>query len=181
MDEPGPPSPFFVAHLEDLREAARLGPILDVACGRGRHALVVGRHGLPALGIDRNPEFLAQLRERARAERLPVRTVRADLECGHELPLAPGAFGAVLVFRYLYRPLAPALVEALRPGGLLLYETFTIHQRELGQPPTNHDFLLRDGELPILFEALLPIEHWQGVTSGERPAALARFAARRGG
>ena len=179
MDAPGPPSPFFVAHLEDLRDAVRLGPILDVACGRGRHALAAGRQGLPLIGIDRNPSFLSELHERARAERLPVHTVRADLEAGHGLPLASNAFGAVLVFRYLHRPLVPALVEALRPGGLLLYETFTIHQKKIGQHPTNPDFLLRDDELPSLFGALQLIEHWQGVVGGERPTALARLAARR--
>ena len=71
------PSPFFLAHLEDLRDAAKLGPILDVACGRGRHALAAGRAGLSVIGIDRNPSFLAELRDRARAEELPIRTLRA--------------------------------------------------------------------------------------------------------
>jgi SAM-dependent methyltransferase len=179
VDGPGPPSPFFLTHLEELRRAARLGPILDVACGRGRHALAAAREGLPVVAIDRNAEFLAELRDRARAERLPILPVRADLETGHGLPLAAGSFGAVLVFRYLFRALAPALVAALRPGGLLLYETFTVHQRKLGQHPTNPDFLLRDDELPTLFGALQLIEHWQGQIGGERPTALARLAARR--
>jgi SAM-dependent methyltransferase len=165
--------------MENLRDTARLGPILDVACGRGRHALAAGRQGLPSIGVDRDPSFLAELRERARTERLPVHAVRGDLETGHGLPVAPGAFGAVLVFRYLYRPLVPALIAALRPSGLLLYETFTIHQKELGQHPSNPDFLLRDDELPSLFGALQLLEHWQGETGGERPTALARLAARR--
>ena len=131
------------------------------------------------IGLDRDTAHLADLTTAARAGSLPVATVLCDLEAGAGLPLAPGHCGAVLVFRYLHRPLARALVAALAPGGLLLYETFTIHQRELGYGPRNADFLLQDDELLQLFEGLDVIEHWQGLTQDERPSAVARLTARR--
>ena len=87
----------------------------------------------------------------------------------------------ILVFRFLFRPLAPAIVEALAPGGLLLYETFTIHQRDLGEGPRNPAFLLHDGELPELFARLETASHWEGLTPGPAPQALARLAARKPG
>lgn len=171
------PADFFVAELPRLREAARLGPLLDLACGRGRHALAAAREGLPVLGLDRNAGFLRELV--AAAIGLPLRAARADLETGRGIPVGGGSCGAVLVFRFLFRPLARDISAALAPGGLLLYETFTIHQRELGYGPSNSDFLLEPGELPLLFTGLEPLSHWEGMTSGEKPWAVARLAARR--
>lgn len=179
MEPLAAPSPLVDAQRDALRAAAALGPVVELACGRGRIALAVAAAGIPVIGIDRNPAFLAELRGRARAGALPVTPVRSDLEAGLGLPLAPGRCGALLVFRYLHRPLAPAIAEALRPGGLLLYETFTIHQRDLGHGPRNADFLLRDGELPTLFPQLEVLSHWEGIGGGERPSALARLVARR--
>ena len=131
------------------------------------------------LAIDRNPAHLRELADEAASRDLPIAPVRADLESAPAPPLASGRCGALLVFRFLHRPLAPALVEALRPGGLLLYETFTCHQRELSQRPRNPAFLLEEGELPRLFSELETIEAWEGTTEGPRPTALARLVARR--
>ena len=159
-----------------LLEAGRLGPVLDLACGYGRHSLAAARLGVPVLAVDRNEEALRSLQRIAQPL---IRCVRADLEVGTGLPVAPASCGAVLVFRFLWRPLAPAIVEVLRPGGLLLYETFTTHQRDLGQGPRNPAFLLEPNELPKLFAALRPIAYEEVVSDGPPAAALARLAARK--
>jgi hypothetical protein len=83
------------------------------------------------------------------------------------------------VFHFLFRPLAATIAAALRPGGLLLYETFTLEQAALEWGPSNPEFLLAPGELPTLFSSLEILDHWEGRTAGERPSALARLAARR--
>lgn len=176
--KPSPASALVQRHLDDLRSAAQRGPVVDVACGRGRNALAMARSGIPVVGIDRNATFLETLAESARRERLPIRLIRADLE-RDLLPLAPGRCGAIAVFRYLHRPLCPQLAEALGPGGLLLYETFTLRQRELGHGPGNESFLLRDGELPKLFPELRILHHWEGTLEGARPTAVAQLVARR--
>jgi tellurite methyltransferase len=173
------PSPHLLAHLDALREAAGLGPVVDLACGRGRHALVAAEAGIPVVAIDRNETFLRELQAAARTGSLPVAPVRADLETRHGLPLARDSCGAILVFRYLFRPIAGEIAGALRPGGLLLYETFTIHQKELGQGPSNPAFLLREGELASLFAGLDVQESWEGWSPEPQPAALARLVARR--
>jgi SAM-dependent methyltransferase len=168
-----------LAHVDALREAARLGPIVDIACGRGRNALALAARGLPVLGLDRDAGHLAELVGTARRLELPVAAARADLERAPHPPLAGGRCGALIVCRYLHRPLAPWLEEALRPGGWLLYETFTIHQRDLGHGPRNPAFLLDPGELATLFPRLETVSFWEGRSEGPPPAALARLAARR--
>ena len=177
MPGPEPPSPFFCEQRQALREAARHGPILDLACGRGRHARPLVAEGLPVVALDRRGEALRELV--AAAGRGPLHALQADLEQGHAIPLADGSCGGVLVFRYLWRPLAAEIQRVLRPAGLLLYETFTLHQRELGHGPRNTAFLLQEGELPRLFPDLRVEACWEGVTPGARPEALARLRARR--
>jgi SAM-dependent methyltransferase len=172
-------SPHVLAHLDLLRDAAALGPVVDLACGRGRNALAIAARGIPVLGVDRNAEFLMELSNAARAQELMIRVVRADLEAAPAPPLAAGRCGALVVCRYLHRPLAPILEALLAPGGWLLYETFTIHQRDLGYGPVNPAFLLNPGELPALFPGLEIANHWEGLTDEPRPAAVARIAARK--
>jgi SAM-dependent methyltransferase len=176
VSEPAPPSPFFVRHTARLRAAAQRGPVVDLACGRGRHCIAAAAAGARSIGVDRNAVFLAELRAQARRRQLGVESIRADLEAAPEIPLMAESCGAILVFRFLFRPLAPRIEKLLQPGGLLLYETFTAHQQALGTGPRNPAFLLADGELPQLFPGLEVLEFWEGVSGG---AALARLAARR--
>jgi SAM-dependent methyltransferase len=171
-----PPSSFFLSNREVLREAALLGPVADLACGRGRHAVAAARDGLPTLAVDRNPDFLASLRARAILEALPLHLLRWDLETPLGVPFAPARCGAVLVFRFLYRPLTEVLSELLAPGGILLYETFTTGQLELGTGPRNPAFLLEPGELPGLFPNLEVLSFDEGR---HEDAATARLLARR--
>lgn len=171
------PAAFLLTHEAAIRETAALGPCLDLACGRGRHALTVARWGVSVVGVDRSGEALRELALAANAEGLPVALARADLENAANTPLAEGRFGCVLVFRYLHRPLAPAIARALRPGGLLLYETFTIYQRDRDQGPTNAHFLLRPNELPRLFPELRIDHHWEGDLQGPEAFAIAQLAA----
>jgi SAM-dependent methyltransferase len=175
----GAPSALFESERERLTRAAALGPVVDLACGRGRHTLAAAELGARALGFDRDAVALAQLRDAARSRRLDLLAVRADLEGGLEIPAKPASCGAVLVFRFLFRPLAPAICQALKPGGLLLYETFTAEQRALGRGPRNPAFLLAPGELPDLFRELRVLHSWEGLTTGENPEAVARLVAQK--
>jgi len=132
------------------------------------------------VGIDRSPDHLRALRHGAAEAGLAVSGVCADLETGHGIPVKPASCGAVLVFRFLFRPLADAITEALAPGGILLYETFTVHQKKLGYGPSRPAFLLEDDELPHLFPGLEVLARWEGVEArGERPEAVARLTARK--
>jgi hypothetical protein len=131
------------------------------------------------VGFDRNLESLAILSREAERRRLAVSAVRADLETGHGIPVRPGSCGAILVFRFLFRPLASAIESALALGGLLLYETFTCDQEKLGYGPANPALLLLPDELPRLFPHLEVSEHWEGVTEADRPEAVARLVARK--
>ena len=165
------PSPFVMAH----RRLAPPGPVLDVACGKGRHALALARDGRRVEAIDRDLARCSDLAARARAEGLRVDVVCADLE--HvSLPVARHAL--VVNTLYLDRALVPALARALRPGGLLLFETFTVEQLATGHP-RNPAFVLAPGELLRLAAGLDVIAYSEGPTERDgRTVHLASLAAR---
>jgi hypothetical protein len=83
----------------------------------------------------------------------------------------------VIVARFLFRPLLAALPELLAPGGLLVYETFTTRQRELGWGPTNPAFLLEEGELAAAFAALEVVAREEGLRESQRREWVASLAA----
>ena len=114
------------------------GSVLDLACGRGRHLRWFAARGHPVLGVDRDAEALATLQGVGE-------TLQADIENG-PWPLAGRQFDAVVVTNYLWRPLLPHILDALAPGGLLLYETFAEGNETVGKP-SRPDFLLKHGEL----------------------------------
>jgi SAM-dependent methyltransferase len=161
------PASWLVQH-EDL--LPREGRALDVACGRGRHALWLAERGLTTLAVDRNPDAVRELNEEARVRGLPLTADVLDLEAGSASFPHP-AYDVIVVVHYLHRPLFPALVEALAPGGLLVYETFTRAQAARGKP-TNPDFLLESGELLDLVRPLEVLASREGDYDGRMVASV---------
>lgn len=166
-----PPSEWVKVHLDQI---PRSGPVLDLACGSGRHARLLAAHGYPVLAVDRDTKALLGL-----AQRSGVTTRCLDLETA-EWPLAGELFAGIVVTNYLWRPHLDALVANLQAGGVLLYETFMVGNARLGKP-TNPDFLLNPGELRALAERhhLQLLGYEEGEVSQPRPAVTQRLAARR--
>lgn len=166
----GDPSPW-IARFAPLVAAG--GAVLDVACGSGRHLHHFHRLGHPVTGIDRDTGGMAGL---AGVEGVTI--VTADLENGSPWPLPDDArFAAVVVTNYLHRPLFPRLLDALAPGGVLLYETFASGNERYGRP-SRPAFLLQPGELIERVAGRLTVVAYEhGLSPGPRPAVIQRVAA----
>jgi SAM-dependent methyltransferase len=165
--EPASPSPFVLDHVPAMPP----GPVLDVACGAGRHALAVARTGRLVDAIDRSEERCLEVARRAAADRLRVRTICADLE---QLPLPAGRYAGIINTLYLDRALVPRLVRALAPGGVLVFETFTAAQLATGHP-RNPAFVLAPGELRRLAAGLEVLAYREGP--GARDGTTVHLAA----
>jgi rhodanese-related sulfurtransferase len=157
--------------LENADLLPRDGVLLDVACGTGRHALLLSTAGFRVRAIDRDQEKIERLRDLARRLDLTLDAAVVDLE-GPDLDLGQDDYSAILTFDFLQRSLFPALRRALRPGGALMYETFTVAQAAHGRP-TNPEFLLEPGELPRLVEPLEVMRTREGESDGRHSAAVA--------
>ncbi|MBI3248860.1 MAG: methyltransferase domain-containing protein [Deltaproteobacteria bacterium] len=162
-----PPTRFL---LEQTRLLPR-GKALDVAAGTGRNTLFLAEAGFAVHAVDRDRDALKTLSSVARERGLSTITVEElDLE-SPENPILPAllfpaaAYDVVVVFFYLFRPLFPALLHTLKPGGTLLYETFLAENYLRYQRPRHREFCLEPGELPDLAQGL-EILHYD---ESERP------------
>jgi SAM-dependent methyltransferase len=168
------PSPFVTEWMMRLMPASsREGRrALDVAVGGGRHALLLARFGFHTFGVDVKFEAIRAAMDAAERKQRRISGWCADLTV---YPLPVSAFDLIVVARYLQRDLFPSLRASVRPGGHIVYETFTVKQRALGTGPTSADHLLEPGELPGYFDGWT-IRFSEEV---ESPEAVARIVARK--
>ncbi len=138
------PSPWIVRYSSTIPVG---GHVLDLACGGGRHSGYLLDQGYCVTAIDKDTSAISE----RLGGRKNLTIITADLETGDN-PFADNdalngqKFDAVVAVNYLYRPLMTALIDALKPGGVLLYETFA-RGNEAYARPRNPDHLLRSGEL----------------------------------
>ena len=171
LSEPNQPSAWVCRFSSCIRPA---GDVLDLACGRGRHARWLAAQGFSVEAVDRDASALAAL-----AGVTGVRVRAADLESG-PWPYAGCRFDGIVVTNYLHRPLLPLIEGSLADGGLLIYETFMVGNERHGKP-SNPDFLLRPQELleTARSASLQVVAFEEGEVRLPKPAVVQRICVRR--
>ena len=163
-----PPS-NWVSHYAELIPAS--GPIVDLACGAGRHLRDLIRRKQPLIGVDIDISGALDL-----AQRDIVTLLEIDLEAPR-VALPKLECAAIIVTNYLHRPLLPSLPGMLAPHGVLIYETFAQGNERYGRP-RNPDFLLRPNELLDSYKnSLQVIGFEQGVFTTPNQTVLQRICA----
>ena len=168
----GAPSDWIIGMLD--AHATAVTDAIDLACGSGRHALWLATLGWQVTAVDRNSDLAGALQAAG------VRFQCLDLE-GPEWPLQDAQADLVVVSNYLYRPRLAEIGALVRPGGLLIYETFGVGNAAYGKP-SNPDFLLAPGELTAVFASTFePLDSFDGLVSVPKPAVRGRYCGRRHG
>ncbi|HZP44184.1 MAG TPA: methyltransferase domain-containing protein [Candidatus Binataceae bacterium] len=170
---PGPPEPCLL----ELLPVIPPGLALDIAAGTGRNAIALARAGFRVVAADYSVAAMRTVGRLAALEHLPIFPLITDLE--ESFPFRHAVFDLVVNISYLDRRLVPQLKRALRIGGVLLFDTFTIAQLPLGHP---HDpkFMLQHDELRAILADMEMLHYREGLTtyaSGRqawRATALAR-------
>lgn len=170
------PSPFLVENFELLSK----GLALDLAMGQGRHAIYLSTRGFDVDGVDVDPEAVARARAFARRLGAPIRAVVGNVEDGtYIIPVE--TYDVVVVFNYLHRPLFNDIRDGLKPGGVVVYQTFTTEQVRFGRP-SNPAHLLHAGELREVFAEWEILRYKEGLEPegpGGTSCALAGIVARK--
>lgn len=153
--------------MRALEENAHLlpaqGTALDLACGLGGNALFLAEGGLRVTAWDLSGVAVDRIHQTAEARGLPLTAEVRDVAA---YPPTPGRFDVITVGHYLERSLAHAIGVALRPGGVLFYQTFTReHVHEGG--PRNPAFRLAPNELLALFAGLQVLVYREEGTAGD--------------
>ncbi len=163
------------------------GDALELAIGGGRNAVFLAARGWQVTGLDQSAAALAKTEELARQRGVAIagggpgipkqpdarrggslRLVQADLE---STTLEPESCHALLCVNFLLRRLAQEMIGALRPGGVLVYETYTLDQLKYEGGPRNPEYLLRPGELREMFPSLETL-FYREVSAGKGIASL---------
>ncbi|NQY87371.1 MAG: methyltransferase domain-containing protein [Colwellia sp.] len=181
-----PHSTLVSQYLKQLKilTSTTATPVLDLACGSGRNGLYLVENGIPVTFADVNSAAIAQVQQHAYV----VNNIKQadfwliDFEQEGETPLAGKSFAAIMVFRYLHRPLFEQIKQAILPNGLIIYETFTQQQAQFGRPK-NPDFLLKAGELADVFADWKILHRFEGIITSAHDSsqkqAIAQIVARK--
>ncbi len=173
----GKPAGGAEPFLAEMLARIPRGLVLDVAAGRGRNALALARVGHSVVAVDYSVEAMRLLAVTARDAGLAIWPIVANLDSFH---LKDESFDAIVNINFLDRALFPNFVRALRPGGVLIADTFIVDQATIGHP-RDPRFLLAHGELRTLAGGLDIEEYREGPVTypnGER-AFRASIVARR--
>ncbi len=127
------------------------GKSLEIAAGLGANALLLARHGLDTEAWDISDDAVAKLNALADEEKLPLRARQCDIT---QSKLPTDSYDVMVVAHYLERGLCGDMMAALKPGGLIFYQTFTRTVTADYSGPRNPDFRLADNELLALFAGL---------------------------
>jgi len=139
------------------------GQVLDLACGKGQNGLVLKQHNIDVLFADIQQMHLDHLVAHENIDQSNVWC--ADFESETKIDavkLSQMQLQGVIVFRYLHRPLFDALKKSVKPGGFVIYETFTEQNKQFGRP-SRDQFLLKKDELKTLFKDWDILFYFEGI------------------
>jgi len=159
------PATFLVENFELLT----MGRVLDVAMGFGRNAVFLAEMGFEVEGVDISPEAVENALKLAQDSGVTINAETADLEGDYHIKR--DHYDVIMCFNYLQRSLMPQIKEGLRPGGMVVYETFIVDQAQLGHPK-NPDFLLRHNELLDMFRDFRCLRYREGIIEGKAVAGI---------
>ena len=137
---------------------------LDLACGAGRHAVYLAQAGFSVAAVDFSAEGLASANRLAESRAVSIETLALDLEADGA-DLGEPKYDLAAVFFYLHRPLFPQIARCLRPGGLLIYKTYSVDQLRYPGRPRHRMHMLEPNELLEVFSEFRVLryeEEWEG-------------------
>jgi SAM-dependent methyltransferase len=178
-DERHRESEFLGEHaalLEEVSPHLPRGRALDLACGLGANALYLASRGFRVDALDWSVEALKKLGSAAASRDLAVRPLACDVT---RFPLPASRYDVVLSFRFLERSLWDAIVRALRPGGALVFETFTVRHLD-DRPGFPRGYCLETNELVRAFSPRLDVAIYRELPSEATASLLAFRGGRRG-
>ena len=136
--------------------------------GNGRNSIFLAKVGFTVEGIDMSPEAVNMALESSREAGVTIRTQIADLENNYQIE--KGAYDLIICFNYLQRSLIPQIKDGLRPGGMVVYETFIVDQAQFGKPK-NPDYLLKHNELLDMFREFRCLRYREGIMENKKAIA----------
>ena len=157
------PDPFLVGAHDEFLLGTTPGLALDVAGGVGRHSIWLAQRGWRVKLLDISEVGIKQAQENAQRTGMKssIYTEIHDLNTMRDL--GREQYDLVVVFFFLQRELFHALAAALKPGGLLIYKTYTTEQKNFPGGPSHPMFLLEPNELLHAFRSMRVLHYHETI------------------
>ena len=123
------------------------GIALDLACGKGRHAVFLEKIGFRVIAVDNNTDNFCFFSGKN------ISKINIDVECLQNWPIYNKKFDIILVTKFLNRLIFPKIISSLKKDGHLIYETFSQGHEKIGRPK-NLNYILKPKELLSLSKPL---------------------------
>jgi SAM-dependent methyltransferase len=144
------------------------GTALDLACGLRANAIFLAEQGLVVTAWDISVVAIDKLTAYAVRQGLSINARQEKITAES---FTKCSFDVIVVSRFLDRTLSDAIIGALKPDGLLFYQTFT-REKTSPRPPNNPDYLLDCSELLTLFSPLRVVFYRENALIGEQLLGL---------
>lgn len=160
------PNEFLVEQVARLQKSALDAPVLCLADGEGRNSVWLARQGFAVTAVDVAERGLAKAQALAARQGVTVTTRLADVTA---FDLGQDHWGAIVsIFLHLPAALRSALhrrcLQALRPGGVYLFEAYGPEQLQYGTGgPKELQLLAGLAALQADFEPGSIVHAWSGV------------------
>jgi len=145
-----------------------MGRVLDVAMGNGENAVYLAGMGFEVKGVDISTEAVKNALVLAHVAQVSITASVADLEKNYHID--KDSYDVIICFNYLQRSLIQQIKDGIRPGGIVVYETFTVDQARFGKPK-NPDHLLERNELLNFFREFRCLHYHEGIFEVRRAVA----------
>lgn len=157
------PDPFLVSAYDEFLSGKTPGLALDIAGGVGRHSIWLAQRGWRVKLLDISEAGIKQAEENAKSTGMAGSISSGICDLNNMQDLGREQYDLVIVFFFLQRELFPALAAALKPGGLLIYKTYTAEQQRFSGGPSHPMFLLKPNELLHAFQSLRVLHYHETV------------------
>jgi tellurite methyltransferase len=157
------PDPFLVSAYDEFLFGTSPGLALDVAGGVGRHSIWLAQRDWRVKLLDISEVGVKQAEENAKSSgtagaiSTEVRDLNTIQDLGRE------QYDLIVVFFYLQRELFPALLDVIKPGGILIYKTYTTEQKNFSGGPSHPMFLLEPNELLHAFRSMRVLHYHETI------------------
>src|ERR1044071_6118808 len=157
------PDPFLVSAYEEFLADRPAGSALDLAGGVGRHSIWLAQRGWRVKLVDISEVGVKQAAENAKQTGTASSIITEVRDLNAKQDLGREQYDLVVVFFFLQRGLFPALAAAIKPGGFLIYKTYTNEQKRFAGGPSHPMFLLQPNELLRAFTSLRVLHYHETI------------------
>lgn len=195
------PDSFLISAYQEFLADTTPGTALDIAGGAGRNSVWLAERGWRVRLIDISDVALQLAREKFNLSRKnslsqPRAAALQHEDEGMAAVYSPGLtallagdlqteivdlnsvddlgkeqYDLVVAFYFLRRELFPAIARALKPGGTLIYRTYTVDRMKVPGGPSDPRYLLQPGELLHSFPGMRVL-HYHEMLQGKAAAEL---------